>query len=257
MPRRMTNSASPGQVRSGAAEADPPVANLSQQTSVPLDSLPDAALLADAEGRVISVNREFLKIFGKPIESVVGLPIEHLMPERFRSRHARFAGRFATEPKQRPMGAGLDLIALRGDGAEFPVEISLSPIDAPAGRMILAVIKDITMRRRVEIGLRESEQQYRELVENSPDMVWQLDKDWRFEFVSGGMLRLLGYRRDELLGRSVRAVLTPESLETIRQGVRAREILENEGIVTDVKSYEIDLVRKNANIVSVELRKSA
>ena len=89
-----------------------------------LDSAPEMMVLTDAQGRIIFVNRQFSSVFGYDREEVRGQPVELLLPERFRARHAGHHTQFAAEGRVRPIAAGLDLYARRKDGSEFPVEIS-------------------------------------------------------------------------------------------------------------------------------------
>jgi light-regulated signal transduction histidine kinase (bacteriophytochrome) len=85
----------------------------------------------------------------------VGVPIERLVPERFSERHVKHRAKYAREPKARPMGAGIDLLARRADGSEFPVEISLSPLRTDRGLLVMAAVRDITRRREDAMRLEE------------------------------------------------------------------------------------------------------
>src|SRR5262245_61552002 len=93
-----------------------------------LDAAPDAMIVVDAEGRILLLNTEAVRRFGYAREELLGEPIEKLLPERFRARHVEHRAEFHARPRLRPMGSGLDLVAMRRDGGEFPVEISLGPV---------------------------------------------------------------------------------------------------------------------------------
>jgi two-component system, sensor histidine kinase len=122
-----------------------------------LDAAPDALIIIDAQGIVRFANAQASVLFGYPHEELVGQPLESLIPERFRARHAGHRNTYLAAPRLRPMGIGLVLFARRRDGAEFPVEISLSPI---AGEQILvaAAIRDASERKGAEAELNAARQ---------------------------------------------------------------------------------------------------
>ncbi len=115
-----------------------------------LDSAPDAMVIVDASGSIVFANRQVATLFGYEPEQLLGRSVEQLLPERFRGRHIEHRRQYSSHLRTRPMGAGLDLAALRRDGSEFPVEISLSPITDPAGLLVVAAIRDITDRRAIQ-----------------------------------------------------------------------------------------------------------
>jgi PAS domain S-box-containing protein len=115
-----------------------------------LDSAPDAMIIIDASGSVLFANHQITALFGHTPQSVVGQKVEMLLPERFRSRHVGHRSRYVEAGRMRPMGMGLDLFALRADGTEFPVEISLSPIRDGDELLVAAAIRDVSDRMRVE-----------------------------------------------------------------------------------------------------------
>src|SRR5215472_559126 len=117
-----------------------------------LDAAPDALIVIDAEGIVRFANAQASALFGYPHEELIGLQLERLVPERFRARHSGHREAYSAAPRLRPMGAGLALYARRREGAEFPVEISLSPV-ANDRALVAAAIRDVTERKRVEAEL--------------------------------------------------------------------------------------------------------
>lgn len=121
-----------------------------------LDSAPDAMVIIDAAGTIVFANHQVVALFGHPVARVVGWDIERLMPERFRGRHLGHRRRYAETGHARPMGAGLDLYALRADGTEFPVEISLSPIHDGRQVLVAAAIRDVSDRVAAERALKEA-----------------------------------------------------------------------------------------------------
>lgn len=115
-----------------------------------LDSAPDAMVVADSKGNIAFVNQQFIALFGYSREEIRGQPIELLIPQRFRPAHVGHRASFASERRVRPMGAGLELYARRKDGSEFPVEISLSPVQDAGTQLVAAAIRDVTERKRVQ-----------------------------------------------------------------------------------------------------------
>jgi two-component system, sensor histidine kinase len=121
-----------------------------------LDSAPDAMVIIDTSGTIVFANRQVLALFGQDPEELVGQKVECLLPERFRTRHVGHRQGYVSNLRVRPMGSGLDLFALRKDGSEFPVEISLSPGTDKASTFVVAAIRDTTDRRRIQLELREA-----------------------------------------------------------------------------------------------------
>ena len=123
-----------------------------------IDAAPDAMVIVDADGRITVVNARTENMFGYPRAELVGKKVEMLMPERFRGRHTGHRAEYGERPRLREMGAGMELAGLRRDGSEFPVEISLSPIESPNGTFVSSVIRDVTERQRMERALIEARQ---------------------------------------------------------------------------------------------------
>ena len=115
-----------------------------------LESAPDAMIIIDEQGKMAIVNAQAEKMFGYGRDELLGQPVESLLPARLRKHHVAHRSKYSDDPRVRPMGVGMDLVARRGDGSEFPVEISLSPVATAGGRFVSSVIRDVTERKRME-----------------------------------------------------------------------------------------------------------
>jgi len=122
-----------------------------------LEAAPDAIVIVNGSGRIELVNAQTEKLFGYSREEMIGQPVEMLIPPRFRGQHAghRHGYYQSPRPRQSQMGAGLELYGLGKDGTEFPVEVSLSPLETEKGTLISSAIRDVSDRRRIEEEIRE------------------------------------------------------------------------------------------------------
>ena len=157
-----------------------------------LEGAPDSIVGVSPEGRIVFVNREAERSFGYAREELIGAPVEILVPERFRERHAFHRAGYAARPTRRPMGAGLDLVGRRRDGSEFPIEISLSPVDGDPALRVTAVIRDVTERREAERRLRESERYLRLAQQVASVGSWSSDPTTRAVWWSDQLYAICG-----------------------------------------------------------------
>ncbi len=148
-----------------------------------LESAPDAIVIIDQRGCITLINSQTEKWFGYRRDELLGQPMEQLVPERFRKGHSTVRERYVEKPVTRPMGAGLELYGRRKDGSEFPLEISLSPLETDQGLLVTSIIRDISARKQTEEAQRQVETRYRELVNNLPVGVYRNQPDEKGMFL--------------------------------------------------------------------------
>ena len=177
------------------------------------ESSPDGILLATSwEGRIVRVNTQAEKMSGYSRAELVGQAVEVLIAPRSRNPHG--PGRQTYRAEDRPQAdATLELYARRKNGQDFPVEITLSPVETRDGEFVLAVVRDVTRRKGAEEALRRSEELFRSLVEGVKDYaIFMLDPEGRVISWNAGAERINGYRAEEIIGRHFSCFYIPEDL---------------------------------------------
>jgi PAS domain S-box-containing protein len=131
-----------------------------------LEAAPDALVIIGEDGRIELVNGQAEYLFGYTRDELLGRPVEMLIPQRYRAQHPAYRAGYGRDPHSRPMGAGLELYAVRKDGSEFPAEISLSPMSTPEGLLVSAAIRDISPRKELEQRLQHANRLKSEFLAN-------------------------------------------------------------------------------------------
>ncbi|MBI3669800.1 MAG: PAS domain S-box protein [Acidobacteria bacterium] len=121
-----------------------------------LEGAPYAVVAVCQEGRIVLVNRQTEELFGYDRRELLGQLVEVLVPERFRGIHRQHRGTYVSSPKTRFLCAAPNLCGRRKDGTEFPVDISLSPVETPEGLLVMSIIRDVTERRRAAEALQRA-----------------------------------------------------------------------------------------------------
>ena len=180
------------------------------------ESASQGLVAAGEGGRIGFANHMAESMFGYAAEELLGLPIETLIPARFAERHRHHRQEYFEAPRPRPMGQGLDLMARRKDGSEFPVEISLSHVETAEGRLAIAFVTDVTLRRKVE----EERNQFFNL---SADLNCVAGEDGFFKQVNNSFQEVLGWSRHQLLASPFIDFVHPDDRQAslaILQGLR-------------------------------------
>jgi protein-histidine pros-kinase len=171
-----------------------------------LEHTPDAILIVNATGHIVLANTQARQVFGGNGDELVGKPVETLLPQRYRHAHLGHRASFFAQPRKRAMGAGLELQGQRLSGEEFPVEVSLSPLQTDEGPMVMCAVRDVSAR--IEARNR-AERKFRDLLESAPDAMVIVNERGEIVLVNSRAVALFGFQREELLGRSI-DVLVPE-----------------------------------------------
>jgi PAS domain S-box-containing protein len=208
---------------------------------------PDALVVCDGEGRIVMMNGQAERLYGYAAAELVGQGIEVLVPEHKREAHVGERTRFTENPHPRPMASGLRLSGRRRDGTHFPAEVSLSPVHTPSGLYIAAAVRDVTERRKMEQALAAAEARLREVVEQAPDGIVVTDLARRFTEVNAAACRMLGYTREELLGKTILDLIPAEHEPRIQE---QRKQLEQPGAILRT---EWTLRRKDGSHLPVEI----
>jgi PAS domain S-box-containing protein len=164
------------------------------------ESANDAIVSADSGGNITFFNRAAERIFGHLSGEVLGKPLTLLMPERFREAHLRGLDRFLRTGDPRAVGKTVELAGIRKDGAEFPLELSLSSWKTPKATFFTAILKDITERKRAE-------NKFKGLLEAAPDAMVIVNQEGRMVLVNSQTEKLFGYARGEMVGQEVEKLI--------------------------------------------------
>lgn len=240
-----------------------------------LESAPDAIVISDREGRIVMVNSQTSKLFGYDHKELVGESLEILLPESIRDRHTAHRQAYTKNPHTRPMGIGLELLARRKDGSEFPVEISLSPLIEPDGLLITAIIRDITERKTAETALKEAYKRLHllneelerrveertaelteanrslqqlvekvrkqaELLDKAQDAIILLDLQGRIRYWNRSAERLYGWTAHEAEGRLISELVHNGNPQVSASGVKSEGVLETRQMTRDGKALIVE-----------------
>lgn len=211
-----------------------------------LETSAEAVVITDGDGRIVLANRRAEAMFGYESGELAGQPVETLLPERLRTAHRGHRARYFAAPRPRPMGLGFDLAGRHKDGAEFPVEISLSSFATDGGTFALALITDISERKRAEEALAR----LAAIVESSDDAIVSLTVDGIIVSWNAGAQRVYGYTAEEITGRSLALLVPPDRPDEVPR------ILESVRDGKGIDHYETERVRKDGTRIHVSLSAS-
>jgi PAS domain S-box-containing protein len=168
-----------------------------------MESAPDAMVIVNQAGTIVKVNDQAVKTFGYPAEAMVGQPVNMLVPARGRGAHDELVAGYFANPERREMRGSRELLAVRADGTEFPIEVGLSPLETADGLLVSSVVRDITQRRLAEDRLAAAEERQRMILESTGEGIFGVDDRGRLMFINEAGATLLGYDKAELYGQPI------------------------------------------------------
>jgi PAS domain S-box-containing protein len=224
-----------------------------------VDFAPDAVVIVDEDGRITLVNAQTEAMFGYSRDELLGREVEALLPGRFADRHRSHRAGYAAAPRVRAMG-GLDL-ELRGqrrDGSEFPVEVSLSPVDVGDQQVVMALVRDVTDNKAAEERLAY----LAAIIESTDDAVFAQDPAGVITSWNRSAERLYGYSGREAVGSPAETLLPPNRKDvagTVLGRVLAGErvdhfetvIRRRDGMLVDVSLTMSRILSKSGEVVGV------
>jgi PAS domain S-box-containing protein len=168
-----------------------------------LQYAPNGIVVSDSKGRILLVNEQTESLFGYDAGELEGQKVDVLIPSRLKEGHPGHREDYMVAPTSRTMGSALDLVALRKDGTEVPVDISLGPLETSDGTLVISSIRDMTETRQAEMAIRASEAELSDLFENAPLGYHELDAQGRVTRVNTTLLEMLGLSPEEIVGCSI------------------------------------------------------
>lgn len=187
----------------------------------------DAMIVVDAAGQIVLVNAEAEHLFGYPRCEMQGMPIEFLLPERFRDRHVGLRNAYLAAPYPRPMRETPNLLARRKDGSECPVEISLSPLQTDRITMYVASIRDISERKQAEAermrlldAVENQRSQLEMILDSVPALIFYKDRQTRLVHVNAAHAQFFGLPREQIEGKTDAELGSPFASQYLRDDLQ-------------------------------------
>jgi two-component system sensor histidine kinase UhpB len=191
-----------------------------------LDTAFEAIVTITPDGVVRWFNSGAERIFGYRAEEIIGQPVTLLMPERYRELCVGGLHRYLRTGEARVVGGTTELVGLRKDGGEFPIEMSLGETHENGERLFTGMIRDVTERKRIEDALREARDRFRSIFNHAPIGVAMVSLEGQYLQVNRSLCEILGYTEEELQALTWQEITHPDDLAASL--ANARRIVEGE-----------------------------
>jgi PAS domain S-box-containing protein len=216
-----------------------------------LEAAPDAMVVVNPRGDIVLLNVQAEKQFGYRRDELVGQKVKNIIPEGFAERLIADGLRSVEDALAQQIGTGIELIARRKNGTEFPIEIMLSPLDSAEGILVTAAIRDISVRREAEKHLALMEGRYRGLLEAAPDAMVVVNQAGDIVLLNVQAEKQFGYHRDELVGQRMKNIIPAGFAERlIADALRSAEDALAQQIGTGI---ELTARRKDGSEFPIEI----
>ena len=235
-----------------------------------INSAMDAIISVDEAYRVVIFNPAAERMFGYQSAQIIGEPLERLIPEQFRQAHGEHMRRFAAGGMtNRSMASQNELLALRADGTEFPIEASISHTRIADRQIFTVILRDVSKRHDMVVALRSSEERFRSLVEQASDGIFVSDRQGRITEINSTGCALLGYTREELVKLTIANVIAvdeisrlPAELLRLTDGVMAVsewQFIRKDGIpfLGEIRARQLENGNIQSILIDITERKSA
>ena len=212
-----------------------------------MNNVADGVATIDENGVVESFNPAAEKMFGYRADEVIGRQVTILMTGSDNTQHDGYVRRFLDTGEGRILGVGPREVRARGkDGSSFPIELAVSEMKLGGRRVFIGAMRDVTLRKDAEEALQRSEAQFEMLYNDTPAMLMSFDSDANLISVSDYWLRVMGYSREEVVGRKITELLTESSRRDA--GAALEKFIESGTLIHDVPRQ---FVRKDGEVIDV------
>lgn len=250
LPTAVTTALEQHHLREVARKAQSEIFASESLKSAILESALDCVVGMDEDGRILEFNPAAERTFGYSRDEAMGHEVADLMiPLRYRKRHRQGLVHLRAAGESRLLGQRIEIEAMRKDGSEFPVELAIAQVDLPEGRIFTAVIRDISARQEMERSLRESEERFRSLVQNSRDVIAVIDDQAICRYVSPAAETVTGFHPEEVIGTPGLSYVHPDDVARL-----AGEFAEVTAAPDATRTAEARMRTKSGDYIWVEFR---